>query len=204
VRSGGRGEPLTAVELIKEPGAIGQALALLPGTFNPPTRAHVDMARAALAFADAVLFVLPREFPHKNWFGASFEQRVNMLQRVSAADQRLGIAISDGGLYIEMAREAQSLFRGARVELILGRDAAERIANWDYGEPGVFERLVSEFPLRVAPRCGRFEDAEQLELPPDCESISATDVRRRIESREAWEHLVPAEIVELVSEIYGR
>jgi nicotinate-nucleotide adenylyltransferase len=192
------------VELIKAPAAIGSACALLPGSFNPPTRAHADMARAALTFADAVLFVLPRALPHKSWFGASFDQRVEMLSRVTAADDRLGIAISEGGLYIEMAREAQSLFPGARIELVLGRDAAERIAGWDYGEPGVFETLVTEFSLRVAPRCGTFEGAAQLELPPECESISATEVRRRIEAGQPWQDLVPAEIIDLAAEIYGR
>jgi nicotinate-nucleotide adenylyltransferase len=190
------------VDLVTAPPQAAAAIALLAGSFNPPTRAHLDMARAALAFADAVLFVLPRDFPHKTWTGAGFEQRLEMLRRIAAADSRLGIAVSDGGLYIEMAREAQALFPGVPIELVLGRDAAERIASWEYVEPGVFERLASEFTLRVAPRCGIFEGAAQLELPPECDAISATEVRRRIEAGEPWQHLVPSEIVELAAEIY--
>jgi nicotinic acid mononucleotide adenylyltransferase len=191
------------VELIvRAAGAFG-SVALLPGSFNPPTRAHLDMARAALAFVDAVIFVLPREFPHKPWSEASFEQRLTMLDRLAAVDSRFGIAVSEGGLYIEMANEARALFPQARIELVLGRDAAERIAKWDYGEPGVFERLARDFVLRVAPRCGSFEGAEQLELPPDCESISATEVRRRIAAGEPWQHLVPPEIVDLIEETYA-
>lgn len=190
------------MDLIAAPAAQPRALALLPGSFNPPTRAHVDMARAALDFVDAVLFVLPREFPHKSWTGATFDQRLEMLRRVAAGDSRLGVAVSDRGLYIEMAREAQALFPGRRIELVLGRDAAERIATWNYAEPGVFEKLASEFPLRVAPRLGTFAGAAQLALPPDCDSVSATEVRRRISAGEPWQDLVPGEIVDFVRQIY--
>src|ERR1035438_2900486 len=54
-------------------------LAVLPGTFNPVTVAHLELARAALPLVDEVVFVLPREFPHKEYVGASFAERVEML-----------------------------------------------------------------------------------------------------------------------------
>jgi nicotinic acid mononucleotide adenylyltransferase len=197
-----RRSTLSRVELLSAQDSSPEALALLPGSFNPPTRAHVEMARAALGFVDSVLFVLPRSFPHKPWTDASLNQRIEMLGRIAAADPRLGVALSDGGLYIEMAREAQTLFPAARVELLLGSDAAERIATWNYDVAGVFEDLMREFQLRVAPRGGVFEICERLELPPDCETISSTEVRRRIRQNEPWEHLVPAEISDIVRALY--
>ena len=149
-----------------------------------------------------LLFVLPREFPHKPWTGASFEQRITMLRRIAGATPGAGVAVSEGGLYIEMGREAQALFPNARVELVLGRDAAERIATWEYDEPGVFEQLLHEFTLRVAPRAGVFEGAAKLEISAESQAISATEVRRRIVEGEPWQELVPPEITDLVEAFY--
>src|SRR5437773_2599878 len=109
-------------------------LAILPGAFNPPTRAHLAMAESALAVVDEVLFVLPRAFPHKRYTGAGFEHRVELLQAALAGAPHFSLAASDRGLFIDMAREARVDY-GAATELFIlcGRDAAERIVNWDYG-----------------------------------------------------------------------
>src|SRR2546425_6771092 len=111
-------------------------LAILPGAFNPPTRAHLAMAQAALAVVDETLFVLPRAFPHKEYSGAGFEARVDMLRAAIADNPRFSLAASDRGLFIDIAREARSDY-GSATELFLlcGRDAAERIVSWDY-DPG--------------------------------------------------------------------
>jgi nicotinic acid mononucleotide adenylyltransferase len=101
-----------------------------------------------------------------------------------------------------MAREAQALFPAARIELVLGRDAAERIAAWEYETPRVFEDLLREFRLRVAPRAGVFEHGERLDVPAECEAISATEVRRRIRAGEPWQDLVPPQIEQLVRDTY--
>jgi len=64
-------------------------LGILPGSFNPPTRAHLALAEAALAELDEVVLVLPRAFPHKNYDGASFVQRADMLRALAAYSSRL-------------------------------------------------------------------------------------------------------------------
>lgn len=180
-------------------------VALLPGSFNPVTTAHMEIAAAALAHCDIVLFVLPRAFPHKDWAGATFEQRVEMLRRAMASEPRFAIAVADRGLYIEMAEEAQALWPEARIELICGRDAAERIANWDYGQPGVFERMMATFGLLVVPRGGSFAcpGARELRLATDCNEISATEVRRRVSAGADWQGLVPGVVEDMVARIYG-
>ena len=60
--------------------AIGQptTLGILPGTFNPLTVAHLALAEAGLRMVDEVLFVLPRELPHKTWSGASHQERFGL------------------------------------------------------------------------------------------------------------------------------
>jgi len=185
-------------------------LAVLPGTFNPPTRAHMALARAALASADEVLFVLPRAFPHKPYSGASFEDRVRMLAAAVADEPRFSIASSDGGLFIEIARQCREAY-GPDVEVLIvcGRDAAERAVNWDYGPHGSFRDQSSEYGLLVAPREGSYQPPaalgdriQVLAAVEGCDQVSATGVRERIRRGEPWEHLVPQPIVEMVREIY--
>jgi nicotinate (nicotinamide) nucleotide adenylyltransferase len=185
-------------------------LGVFPGTFNPPTRAHLALARAALGQVEEVVFVLPRRFPHKTFERASFEDRLHMLDAALEAEPRFSIAATAGGLFIEIARECREAY-GAATELyfLCGRDAAERIVNWDYGRPGVIAEQLSEYQLLVAPRQGAYEPPVNLRdrihpLPAasSLDEISATEVRARIRRGEAWEHLVPPRIVELARKIY--
>jgi nicotinate-nucleotide adenylyltransferase len=186
-------------------------LGVLAGTFNPPTRAHIALARAALAVVDEALFVLPRVLPHKQWEGAPFEDRLRMLQAAIENEPRFSIAVSEHGLFIEIAREFQST-HGPGIELyfLCGRDAADRIVNWDYGRPGAFLEQLREYQLLVAPRKGDYQPPPEmsgrihpLAVPPDYDDVSATEVRRRIKSGGPWEHLVPEEIVPLMRSIYS-
>ena len=198
------------MDFFRRATAEPRRLAVLPGTFNPPTRAHLALARAALASADEVLFVLPRVFPHKVYAGASFEDRVRMLAAAIEDEPRFSIASSEGGLFIEIARQCREAY-GPDVEVLIvcGRDAAERAVNWDYGPHGSFRDQLSEYGLLVAPREGsyqppaEFEDRiQELAAVEGCDEVSATDVRERIRRGEPWEHLVPLPIVEMVREIY--
>ncbi len=200
------------MEFFRRSAANPQNLGVLAGTFNPPTRAHVALAHATLEVVDEVLFVLPRVLPHKEWEGARFEDRVRMLEAAINDEPRFSIAASGRGLFIEIARECRAEY-GPGVELyfLSGRDAAERIVNWDYGRPGAFLEQLSEYQLLVAPRKGVYAPPPEmrgrihpLAVPPDYDEVSATEVRRRIRSGEPWEHLVPENIVSLVREIYKK
>jgi nicotinate (nicotinamide) nucleotide adenylyltransferase len=196
------------IEFFRRAGGDPRRLGILPGTFNPPTRAHIALARAALSDVDEVLFVLPREFPHKQFDGASFTERIEMLQE-AAAEPGFSIASTERGLFIDIARECREAYRDAALSFLCGRDAAERIVNWDYGDPAAFASMLDEFDLRVASRGGEYEPPEHLSprihtLPMESgyDELSATDVRERIARGEPWEHLVPDAIVPLVRRIY--
>ena len=43
-----------------------------------------------------------------------------------------------------------------RLSFLCGRDAAERIANWDYGRPGAFLEMLRQFDILVAARAGEY------------------------------------------------
>jgi nicotinate-nucleotide adenylyltransferase len=200
-----------ALEFQRRAGGTSQRLGVLPAAFNPPTRAHLAIARAALDSVDEVLFVLPREFPHKSYAEATIEQRLEMLLAATSDEPRYSIAASEGGLFIDIADECRDAYGPETALLfICGRDAAERIVGWDYGAPDAFVRMLDRFELLVAPRGGHYDAppeirhrAHALKLPADIDSISATDIRDRIRRGEPWEHLVPSGIAAQVRRIYA-
>jgi nicotinate (nicotinamide) nucleotide adenylyltransferase len=185
-------------------------LGVIAGSFNPPTIAHQELVYMAGFHVDEVLCVVPSVFPHKEFFGATLEQRLEMLAAADLA-KPASIATSEKGLFIDIARECREHY-GADTQLyfVCGRDAAERILTWDYGRPGVVEEMLQEFELLVAARGGEFRPPAEfrqrvhpLSLRAAHDHVSSTEVRERIARGEPWEHLVPQEIVELVREIYS-
>ena len=185
-------------------------LGVLPGTFNPITVAHLALAQAALSRVEEVVFVLPRIFPHKPYSGASFPDRVEMLRAALGAYPRFSLAAPEGGLFLDIAQECRAAYGDdIQISFLCGRDAAERIAGWDYGRPGAFAEMLSRFDLLVAAREGEYEPPaafraaiHRLDLAGEFDHVSATEVRRRITHGEPWEHLVPPAVRRRVREIY--
>jgi nicotinate (nicotinamide) nucleotide adenylyltransferase len=200
------------VEFVRRVAGTPRALAAFPGAFNPPTRAHLALAQAALAHAEEVLFVIPRRFPHKSFEGASLEDRLRMVEAAIRDHSRFSLAVSEGGLFSDIAAECRREYGPQVVVRVLcGADAARRFLEWDYGRPGAAQEMLREFELLVAPRGEPFHPPQSLSdrihvlpVPPGYEADSATEVRRRIAAGQAWEHLVPGPIVPLVRELYGR
>lgn len=197
------------MDFFQKAAGVPQRLGILPGAFNPVTVAHLALAQAALEQVDEVVFVLPRVFPHKNYSGASFEDRLAML-RAAATAPRFSIATADGALFIDIARECRVAYGEAvKLAFLCGRDAAERIAGWEYGRPGAFAEMLREFDLLVAPRDGvytpapAFGDAVRCLAVEGVEAVSATEVRERARRGEPWEHMVPASVRNLARQIYG-
>jgi nicotinate-nucleotide adenylyltransferase len=204
-----------AMEFFRRAQGQPAKLGILPGTFNPPTRAHFALVRAAAPHIDEALFVLPREFPHKRYEGASFEDRVKMIETAAATlpgDLPYSIASTQGGLFIDVARECREAYgERARLLFLCGRDAAERAVAWDYGRPGAFAEMLEEFELLVFPRQGSYqpppEMRDRIHLQPldgSCDGISSTKVRERVIRGGRWEHLVPSAIADMVRQIYQR
>ncbi len=200
-----------ALDFYRRAAGVPRSLGVLPAAFNPPTLAHLALARAALGVVDEVLFVLPRQFPHKQYEGATFEERLEMLEAATSREPRFSIAASAYGLFAEIAGECREAYgETPRLLFICGRDAAERIVAWDYGEPQAFQKMIARFELLVAAREGHYAPPAEirhrvcrLEVDDDIELISASGVRDRLRQGAPWEHLVPPEIVPRVRAIYG-
>jgi nicotinate-nucleotide adenylyltransferase len=200
------------VEFIRRASGRPHRIGVLPGAFNPVTTAHLALARSALGELEEVVFVLPRAFPHKDYWGASFPDRLALLEAAVEAEPKLSIAVSEGGLFRDIARECREAYGGdASLSFVCGRDAAERIVNWDYGQAGAIGEMLREFELLVAERAGRYVPPDELRdairllrVEQGLDEVSSTEVRERIASGEEWEHLVPPTIREQVRRIYQR
>ena len=200
------------MEFFRRSATASSRLGVLPGAFNPITVAHLAIVRAALQRVDEVVLVLPRALPHKDYGGATFAERIDMLQAAVADTPRCSLATTEGGLFVEIAAECRTAYgEQVRLSFLCGRDAAERIVNWDYGSPDAFAGMLRQFDLLVADRDGEyqppiaFQDAiRRLPLLGEFEEVSASAVRARIARGEPWEHLVPAAIGNQVRNIYGK
>lgn len=186
-------------------------LAVFPGAFNPPTIAHLEMAREALSTADEVLFVVPRRFPHKHFHGATLDDRVTLLGEAIMDEPRFSIGASDRGLFLEIAGETRAAYGSdTRLCLLCGRDAAERIVGWDYGDLPDIRTQLECYELLVADRGQPYTAPDRLhdrighlKLPDSLGDVSSSEVRRRIVQAEPWEHLVPPGIRNRVAALYG-
>jgi nicotinate-nucleotide adenylyltransferase len=210
------------MEFFRRPGGVRPSPArvgILAGAFNPVTVAHLALARAALSQAGSqagspigeVVFVLPKIFPHKPYRGAPFAERVQMLHAAVADEPAFSIAAADGGLFVEIAAECRQAYgEDARLTFLCGRDAAERILNWDYGDPEAVNKMLRQFDLLVAARRGELEivanarhSVRIMALDGDFDHVSSTEVRERIAQGLPWEHLAPEGARELVRRVYG-
>ncbi len=201
------------MHFLRKATAGADQVGILSGAFHPPTLAHLALARAALdsGCAGEVLFVLPAAFPHKGYGEVPMEDRLNMVLSSTARESRYSVAVSDGGLFLEIARECRSHYPPqVRLCFLCGRDAAERIVEWDYGPLPTIGEQLEEFELLVAPRDGLYAPppevahaVQALAVDSQIDAISSSRVRERIQSGSGWRHLVPEEIHSMVERLYG-
>jgi nicotinic acid mononucleotide adenylyltransferase len=171
----------------------------------------MELAQAALPLVHEVVFVLPRILPHKEYVGATFAERVEMLRAAAAEHPRFSIAVTERGLFTEIAQDCHSAYGGdVRLSFLCGRDAAERIVGWDYGRPAALVEMLRQFDLLVASRDGEYAPPPEfahavnpLLLSGEFSHVSATEVRTRISRQEAWEHLVPPSVHPYVQKFYS-
>jgi len=117
-------------------------LGILPGTFNPVTVAHLAVAQAGLRAVDEVVFLLPRAFPHKPYTGASFEDRIGMLQSVLPRDLLYSAKRGFGAPVREWFRGPEG--EGLIQQLMNSPLRARNFFDYDY-----IERLADEHRKEV-------------------------------------------------------
>jgi nicotinamide-nucleotide adenylyltransferase len=205
-----RSEPTARLLTPLEPP---RSLAVLPGAYNPPTRAHVTLAESARARGfEAVLFSVGTVTLDKPESDLALEERIQLLVEI-ARESGFGVALVNRGLYAEQAEA----LRGAlpdleRLAFVIGMDKVAQIFDPRYyvdrerALHSLFERaglLVAARGALDRPALERLLEEplsrafgrhiEWLELDPAVRKVSSTAVRERLARGEpAAEWLPPS------------
>jgi nicotinic acid mononucleotide adenylyltransferase len=192
-------------------------LALLPGSFNPPTAAHLLFAERALGEGfDRVVFTYAVRTLGKDRSGLIPEDRLLAVRAMTENSFDLGAC--SHGLYADQAEAALRAVPGAEVALLVGSDKVLQIFEdrWYDDREAALERLFGSASLVVAPRSDhedalrdvleeprnrRFRDRVQvLRLHPAVADLSSTRVRGLLRAGADPAGLVPAGVAEMLGE----
>jgi hypothetical protein len=156
-----------------------------PGSFDPPTIAHVAVAEAAVRQAGLVRvdFVVSRRTLGKDHLdAATVGRRVAVLERAVAGRPWLDVAVVDGGLVADIAAGYDAV--------VMGADKWAQVVDphWYGGSMAARDAAVARLPrVLVAPRAGvRPEGVELLEVPDHLADVSATAVREGHPHASGW------------------
>jgi nicotinic acid mononucleotide adenylyltransferase len=137
---------------------VPRRLAVLPGSFNPPTRAHLALADSALATgtADRVDFLIASRTVNKERIeGASLADRLLMLEELAAARPDLGVILVNRGLYVDQAEIIRAALPGLEgLAFVVGFDKIVQIFDPRYyhHRDEALDRLFGLARFFVAPR----------------------------------------------------
>lgn len=134
-------------------------LAVMSGSFNPPTRAHLGLALAALATGefDRLLFALAvRTINKEHVVGATLEERCCMLEALVEQEPRFGVIAANRGLYLDQAIAVQAAFAPDDLAFVVGFDKIVQIVDPHYyTDPDLaLQELFARARFFVAPRDG--------------------------------------------------
>jgi hypothetical protein len=157
------------------------ARAAYPGTFNPPTVAHLAIAQAALAQGgvDEVHLVVSHHPLGKNPAGPSFEQRIWVLEAVAGSRPWLAVVVTPNRLIADVAAGYDAV--------IMGTDKWLQVTDptWYGGSAVMRDEAVASLPrVLLAPRGDAVEPSRLpsgsvvLAISPAHGLVSSTDARR--------------------------
>lgn len=197
----------------------GERVAILSGSFNPPTSAHHLIAeRARAGGCDAAVFVLPRQPAGKEPGGLIPEDRLLAL-RLIAPRSGIAVATATHGLYTDQAAAAVRAFPDARITFLAGGDKIIQIFDpvWYEDRDAALEALFARVSFLVAPRAAdgpklravlrapenrRFAEAIQVvPLHPSVADLSSTRVRGLLEAGADAAGSVPPAVANLLAEL---
>jgi len=209
------GDPTLAT--VGDAGSV-RSVALLPGSFNPPTAAHVLLAERALSEGfDRVLLTLARHTVGKQPSGLIPEDRLLAMKALQA--EGVGVAASSHGLYADQAEAVHRLYPDAAITFLVGSDKVEQIfdPSWYPDRESALERLFTHASLVVAPRSDQGEILKQaleapynkrwadnvsvLRLHPAVSDLSSTRVRGLLRAGADPVGLVPSAVADLLAKM---
>ena len=158
------------------------AIGVYPGTFNPPTRAHLAIAKAAVETHQLVrvdLAVSRDPLGKQGIQRPLFEHRVEILESLVDSHEWLGLVITDSRLVVDIA--------GGYDLVVMGADKWDQVNDviWYEGE-AERDQALSRLPtVAVAPRPPFPTPAElELAVPDEIAEVSSTALET--ESGHGW------------------
>ena len=191
-------------------------IVIFGGTFNPPTRAHLDIATEALYYLDAekVLFVPVSDLYKKDDVEISYH-RVNMLNLAIGNFRRLEIDFTEVDSVkltytYETVEKIKSQYQDKELFLLIGADNLEDFKNWK-NQRSIMENCSLLVVNRNNSSIDEIIESNEIltefkdkiiEAPIEEIEISSTEVRNRIASNEleGLENLVDKEVIEYIVE----
>ncbi len=162
-----------------------------PGSFNPPTVAHLAVAEAARSVGrlDRIDLVVSRVALGKEDLAVpAFEDRVALLHDVARTRPWLGVVATDAGLIVDLARGYDAV--------VMGADKWRQVndPSWYGGDPSARDAALGQLPqVLVAPRAGdaleEIGDRPGVTLLPvaeDHRTVSATAIRNDHPGARTW------------------
>ena len=195
------------------PANLRSAIGILGGTFNPPHRGHIALARHAKIELglDRVLLMPANSAPHKGEREDPGPQRRFEMCRLAVRDEApleaCGLEIERGGqsYTVDTLRAIHASHEEAKLTFIVGADMARTLPSWR--EP---RALVELADLAVAERedAGREEVLRALGplrasvrfLKMPLVEVSSSRVRERVAAGEQVEDLVGPTVAEYIAE----
>lgn len=191
-------------------------IVIFGGTFNPPTRAHLDIATEALYYLDAekVLFVPVSDLYKKDDVEISYH-RVNMLNLAIGNFRRLEIDFTEVDSVkltytYETVEKIKSQYQDKELFLLIGADNLEDFKNWK-NQRSIMENCSLLVVNRNNSSIDEIIESNEIltefkdkiiEAPIEEIEISSTEVRNRIASGEleGLENLVDKEVIDYIVE----
>ena len=187
----------------------GPRIGVFGGTFDPPHRTHLAIARAARdqARLDKILFVISGDPPHKRGEVAiGAEDRLAMVEAAIAGEPgleacRLEMDRHGPSYTIDTLNELAALYPGGTLYLIIGYDSLLELHRWRQAK-----EIVQRARLLVAPRADLGASPESpfsahaqlLDMPPT--PVSSTEIRDRLQRGEAPDEWLPPGVLRVIRE----
>jgi nicotinate-nucleotide adenylyltransferase len=194
------------------------SVALLAGSFDPITVAHMAMARAARADAGLVVLVyavatLPKE-PGTPGPLLTERQRIRIVAEVCAAHPGLALGLCSHGLLADQVAAAGERFPGARLAVVLGSDKLVQLFDpgWYDDRDASLAALFAAAEVRYSVRDGAdpapaLAEAgalglagriRPLDVDPAIAAVSSREVRELVRAGGDVAGLVPPEALPAV------
>jgi nicotinic acid mononucleotide adenylyltransferase len=149
--------PIEARWVLPPPaGAERGRVGLLPGSFNPPTDAHVALAEAGRRSGlDTVAYLLSKRTVNKEEVtGVPLADRLGLLSEIA---ERTGDAVAfvNRGLYVDLARALRAILPDAgKLVFLVGHDKIAQIFDPSYyvDREAALDELFGLASFLVAPR----------------------------------------------------